>query len=128
MARAAHARTRTNAVYNYIIRMHARARGIPVHIYAARILRPIVRAPAMATSLALKKPRSEFHVVDSYNLGATPSHSAGRRGLEERLAAGETILCAEGYLIAFSRAGYVLQGLWVPEFVLDYPDVLRQQH
>ena len=52
----------------------------------------------------------------------------GQRGLEERLAAGETILCAEGYLIAFVRAGYVLQGLWVPEFVLDYPEVLRQQH
>ena len=30
--------------------------------------------------------------------------------------------------MAFVRAGYVLQGLWVPEFVLDYPDVLRQQH
>ena len=26
------------------------------------------------------------------------------------------------------RAGYVLQGLWVPEFVQDYPEVLRQQH
>lgn len=51
-----------------------------------------------------------------------------RRGLEERLAAGETILCAEGYLLAFTRAGYVLQGLWVPEFVLDYPEVLRCQH
>jgi methionine synthase I (cobalamin-dependent) len=50
------------------------------------------------------------------------------RGLKERLDAGETILCAEGYLLAFVRSGYVLQGLWVPEFVLDYPDVLRQQH
>ena len=50
------------------------------------------------------------------------------RGLKERLDAGETILCAEGYLLAFVRAGYVLQGLWVPEFVLDYPEVLRQQH
>ena len=51
-----------------------------------------------------------------------------RRSLKKRLAAGETILCAEGYLLAFVRAGYVLQGLWVPAFVLDYPEVLRQQH
>ena len=55
-------------------------------------------------------------------------YTAARRGLKERLAAGETVLCAEGYLLAFVRAGYVLQGLWVPEFVLDYPEVLRQQH
>ena len=59
---------------------------------------------------------------------ATLPRSGSRRGLEERLAVGETILCAEGYLLAFVRAGYVLQGLWVPEFVLDYPEVLRQKH
>ena len=53
---------------------------------------------------------------------------AARRGLEERLAAGETILCAEGYVLAFTRAGYVSGNVWVPEFVLDYPDVLRCQH
>jgi methionine synthase I (cobalamin-dependent) len=57
-----------------------------------------------------------------------PKKAKTRRGLKERLAAGETVLCAEGYLLAFVRAGYVLQGLWVPEFVLDYPEVLRQQH
>lgn len=51
-----------------------------------------------------------------------------RRGLEERLAAGETILCAEGYVLAFSRSGYVVRGIWVPEFILDYPEVLRGQH
>ena len=51
-----------------------------------------------------------------------------RRGLEERLAAGETILCAEGYLLAFSRSAYVAPGLWVPEFVLDHPEVVRGKH
>jgi betaine-homocysteine S-methyltransferase len=61
---------------------------------------------------------------------ASPAKKAAKRvrGLEERLAAGETVLCAEGYLLAFVRAGYVLPGLWVPEFVLDHPEVLRQQH
>ena len=51
-----------------------------------------------------------------------------RRGLEERLAAGETILCAEGYVMAFTRSAYIARGLWVPDFVLDYPDVLKQKH
>ena len=53
---------------------------------------------------------------------------AGRRGLEERLAAGETILCAEGYLLALSRMGYIAHGVWVPEFILEQPEVLRTVH
>ena len=58
-------------------------------------------------------------------MGAT---SADRRGLEERLAAGETILCAEGYLLALSRMGYIAHGVWVPEFILEQPEVLKMVH
>ena len=54
--------------------------------------------------------------------------SADRRGLEERLAAGETILCAEGYLLALSRMGYIAHGVWVPEFILEQPEVLKMVH
>ena len=50
---------------------------------------------------------------------------AGRRGLEERLAAGESILCAEGYVLALTRMGYVAPGVWVPDFLIDRPEVLR---
>ena len=46
----------------------------------------------------------------------------------ERLAAGEHILCAEGYLLALSRMGYIAHGVWVPEFILDHPEVLRSVH
>ena len=46
----------------------------------------------------------------------------------ERLAAGEHILCAEGYLLALSRMGYIAHGVWVPEFILDHPEVLRTVH
>ena len=56
-------------------------------------------------------------------------HFAGRRrGLEERLAAGETILCAEGYLLALARMGYIAHGVWVPEFILEQPEVLKMLH
>ena len=64
----------------------------------------------------------------TYSSAQICPHFAEVRGLTERLEAGETILCAEGYLLAFVRAGYVLQGLWVPEFGFEYPEVIRHQH
>ena len=48
-----------------------------------------------------------------------------KRSLEEQLAAGETVLCAEGYLLALARRGYIPHGVWVPEFILEQPEVLR---
>ena len=51
-----------------------------------------------------------------------------RRGLEERLAAGENILCAEGYVLALTRMGYVAPGVWIPEFLIERPEVLRNLH
>ena len=50
------------------------------------------------------------------------------RGLEERIAAKETVLCAEGYLLAIARRGYIAHGVWVPEFILQNPEVLRGVH
>ena len=55
-------------------------------------------------------------------------HFAARRGLKERLEAGEHVLCAEGYLLALCRRGYVATGVWVPEFLIDHPEVLRSLH
>ena len=46
----------------------------------------------------------------------------------ERLEAGETILCAEGYLLALCRMGYLTHGLWIPEFILEQPEVLKTVH
>ena len=53
---------------------------------------------------------------------------SGFQSLEERIAAGKTVLCAEGYLLAVSRRGYMTHGVWVPEFILEEPDVLRGVH
>ena len=38
------------------------------------------------------------------------------------------MLCAEGYLLALCRMGYVATGVWVPEFLIDHPEVLRGLH
>jgi betaine-homocysteine S-methyltransferase len=48
-------------------------------------------------------------------------------GLLERLARGP-VICAEGYLFECERRGYLQAGAYVPEVVLEHPDVVRQLH
>lgn len=48
-------------------------------------------------------------------------------GLLERLAAGP-IVCAEGYLFECERRGYLQAGAFVPEVVLEHPEVVTQLH
>lgn len=48
-------------------------------------------------------------------------------GLLERLAAGP-VICAEGYLFELERRGYVSAGSFVPEIVLDRPEVVEALH
>src|SRR5437868_8936650 len=50
-----------------------------------------------------------------------------RAGLLERLAA-EPVICAEGYLFEFERRGYLQAGAFVPEVVLDHPDLVAELH
>jgi betaine-homocysteine S-methyltransferase len=53
--------------------------------------------------------------------------SSSKRGLAERLAAGP-VICAEGYLFEFERRGYLQAGAFVPEVVLEHPDLVEQVH
>src|SRR5438876_1082160 len=48
-------------------------------------------------------------------------------GLLERLAAGP-VICAEGYLFEFERRGYLQAGAFVPEVVLEHPDLVAELH
>jgi betaine-homocysteine S-methyltransferase len=52
---------------------------------------------------------------------------AERRGLLERLADGP-VICAEGYLFECERRGYLQAGAYVPEVVLEHPEVITQLH
>ena len=47
--------------------------------------------------------------------------------LIDRLNAGP-VLCAEGYLFAMERRGYLQAGAYVPEVVLEHPEVVTQLH
>src|SRR2546427_9342260 len=58
------------------------------------------------------------------NTAKTTRKSAG---LLERLAAGP-VICAEGYLFEFERRGYLQAGAFVPEVVLEHPDLVEGLH
>ena len=49
-------------------------------------------------------------------------------GLLERLTAGETVICGEGYIFELERRGYLSIGSYVPVVVLDHPHVVRTLH
>lgn len=50
-----------------------------------------------------------------------------RPGLLERLEHGP-VICAEGYLFEFERRGYLQAGAFVPEVVLEHPELVAQLH
>ncbi|XP_072036079.1 S-methylmethionine--homocysteine S-methyltransferase BHMT2-like isoform X2 [Amphiura filiformis] len=50
------------------------------------------------------------------------------KGLLERLRDKETVVCAEGYLFNFEKRGYLRAGAFVPEVVIEHPDLVRLQH
>jgi len=49
-------------------------------------------------------------------------------GLLERLAAGESVVVAEGYLLEFERRGYLKAGSFVPEVVIENPNLVKCLH
>jgi betaine-homocysteine S-methyltransferase len=49
------------------------------------------------------------------------------KGLLERLDEGP-VICAEGYLFEFERRGYLQAGAFVPEIVLEHPDMVEGLH
>lgn len=48
-------------------------------------------------------------------------------GLMKRLAAGP-VICAEGYVFELERRGYLQAGAFVPEVLLEHPEVVEQLH
>ena len=53
--------------------------------------------------------------------------SSTGKSLMQRLAAGP-VICAEGYLFEFERRGYLQAGAYVPEVVLEHPEMVEQLH
>src|SRR5256885_9387870 len=57
----------------------------------------------------------------------TSKTAAKPAGLLERLAAGP-VICAGGYLFEFERRGYLQAGAYVPEVVLQHPQLVEGLH
>jgi betaine-homocysteine S-methyltransferase len=55
------------------------------------------------------------------------THAGVKRGLLDRLGQG-VVICAEGYLFECERRGYLQAGAFVPEVVLDHPEVVSELH
>ncbi len=55
------------------------------------------------------------------------STEPGGGGLLERLELGP-VICAEGYLFEFERRGYLQAGAYVPEIVLEHPEMVAGLH
>ena len=55
------------------------------------------------------------------------SAAPNKPGLLDRLARGP-VVCAEGYLFECERRGYLQAGAFVPEVVLEHPEVVAQLH
>lgn len=51
-----------------------------------------------------------------------------KQGFLERLKEGEKILVAEGYMWEFGRRGYLKYGGYIPEVVLDHPELVEMMH
>src|SRR5438105_4028322 len=56
-----------------------------------------------------------------------PQPTPSELGLLGMLARGP-VLCAEGYLFEFERRGYLQAGAFVPEIVLEHPDMVAGLH
>ncbi|CAG2229440.1 BHMT [Mytilus edulis] len=51
-----------------------------------------------------------------------------KKGLKERIQAGDNIIVAEGYIFEFERRGYLRAGCFVPEVVLEHPEQVKAVH
>ena len=58
---------------------------------------------------------------------AATNSTPPRRSLLERLKNGP-VICAEGYLFELERRGYLQAGAFVPEAVIENPEVVRRLH
>uniref|UniRef100_A0A8D2D020 Betaine--homocysteine S-methyltransferase 2 n=1 Tax=Sciurus vulgaris TaxID=55149 RepID=A0A8D2D020_SCIVU len=51
-----------------------------------------------------------------------------KKGILERLDAGEVVIGDGSFLLTLEKRGYVKAGLWTPEAVIEHPDAVRQLH
>src|SRR4051812_9030380 len=87
----------------------------------------------MASHLDASRPGEGGIVVRADPIQGTPAMTAStmnatpRASLLQRLDQGP-VICAEGYLFELERRGYLQAGAFVPEVVVEHPEVVTQLH
>ncbi|XP_078071103.1 betaine--homocysteine S-methyltransferase 1 [Mustelus asterias] len=61
-------------------------------------------------------------------VGKDGKAAAAKRGLLERLSAGEVIIGDGGFVFALEKRGYVKAGPWTPEATVEHPEAVRELH
>ncbi|EDL00934.1 mCG114098, isoform CRA_d [Mus musculus] len=51
-----------------------------------------------------------------------------KKGILERLNAGEVVIGDGGFVFALEKRGYVKAGPWTPEAAVEHPEAVRQLH
>jgi len=90
-------------------------------VSASRAALPRARLPAAGTAASALQACQR-------SLFTQPAGPGRENRFLAKLQAGETIICAEGYLFEMERRGYVQIGPFVPEVSLTHPEALRQLH
>jgi betaine-homocysteine S-methyltransferase len=83
------------------------------------------KTPASKTPAS--KPAASKSAAAKSAASKSRAPKAERLGLLARLDAG-AVICAEGYLFEFERRGYLQAGAFVPEVVLEHPDLVEGLH
>ncbi|XP_050803016.1 betaine--homocysteine S-methyltransferase 1 [Gopherus flavomarginatus] len=65
--------------------------------------------------------------MQSPPVAASPQHTK-KKGILERLDAGEIVIGDGGFVIALEKRGYVKAGPWTPEAAVEHPEAVRQLH
>jgi betaine-homocysteine S-methyltransferase len=84
--------------------------------------KPVTAKPSTAKSAAAKSASPK-----STAAAKARAPKEKRKGLLQRLDEG-AVICAEGYLFEFERRGYLQAGAFVPEVVLEHPDLVEGLH
>jgi len=83
---------------------------------------------AKSRSRAKPKARSRARGKVRAGAGARAARPAPKeRGLLARLKEGP-VICAEGYVFELERRGYLQAGAFVPEVLIEHPEVVEQLH
>ena len=83
-----------------------------------------------AKSRSRAKPKAKSRARGKVRAGAgarSPRAAPRERGLLARLKEGP-VICAEGYVFELERRGYLQAGAFVPEVLIEHPEVVEQLH